>query len=367
MVMRGQSQMNFLGGYDFAADAGTVTVSCHHTSVGKKMWTWGDGPFGRAWCANLTDNGDRYIELMTGVYTDNQPDFTYIMPGETKVFTQVWYPIHAIGEAKNATLEGALSLNVKDGQIHFGALPTCERKGAIIRLTLNGKALYEKTADLSPENALTDSCPLPEGAKETDLCLTLSDASGKALVSYQPIDISKKQPPKARPIPPDPQDVATVEELYLHGAHLEQYKHHTYVPEDYYREALRRDATDLRCNLAMGRSMIEKGDYVSARRYLDAAIAKLKMRNDNPADTEAIYHMARLERLEGHLDKAYDLFWAAAWQYGWRSPSYYEIACIDLCRGDQAPGHRASGAGAGNQRPSLCRPCHSGLPARQRR
>ena len=336
MVMRGQSQMNFLGGYDFAADAGTVTVSCHHTSVGKKMWTWGDGPFGRAWCANLTDNGDRYIELMTGVYTDNQPDFTYIMPGETKVFTQVWYPIHAIGETKNATLEGALSLSVKDGEARFGALPTCERRGATVRLTLNGKVLYEKTADLSPETALTDSCPLPEGAKETDLCLTLSDASGKALVSYQPIDISKKQPPKARPIPPDPQDVATIEELYLHGAHLEQYKHHTYVPEDYYLEGLRRDATDLRCNLAMGRSMLEKGDYVSARRYLEAAIAKLKMRNDNPADTEAIYHMARLERLEGHLDKAYDLFWDAAWQYGWRSPSYYEIACIDLCRGNKA-------------------------------
>ena len=72
------------------------------------------------------------------------------------------------------------------------------------------------------------------------------------------------------------------------------------------------------------------------RRYLAAAIAKLKMRNDNPADTEAIYHMARLERLEGHLDKAYDLFWDAAWQYGWRSPSYYEIACIDLCRGNRA-------------------------------
>lgn len=59
--------------------------------------------------------------------------------------------------------------------------------------------------------------------------------------------------------------MATVEELYLHGAHLEQYKHHTYVPRRIITAELwRRDATDLRCNLAMGRSMIEKGDYVSA-------------------------------------------------------------------------------------------------------
>ena len=154
-------------------------------------------PSADAWCANLTDNGDRYIELMTGVYTDNQPDFTYIMPGETKVFTQVLVPHpRPSAKRKNATLEGALSLSVKDGEARFGALPTCERKGAVVRLTLNGKVLYEKTADLSPDHALTDYCPLPEGAKETDLCLCLSDASGKVLVSYQPIDISKKQPPQ---------------------------------------------------------------------------------------------------------------------------------------------------------------------------
>lgn len=110
MVRRGYSDMDFLGGYDFSAGAGTVTVADHHVSVGKKMWTWGDGDFGKAWCANLTDNGDRYIELMTGVYSDNQPDFTYIQPGETKEFTQIWYPVQGIGEMVNATRDGALSL-----------------------------------------------------------------------------------------------------------------------------------------------------------------------------------------------------------------------------------------------------------------
>ena len=95
------------------------------------MWTWGDGPFGRAWCANLTDNGDRYIELMTGVYTDNQPDFTYIMPGETKVLHPGLVP-HATPSAKPRTprWKARCALSVKDGEARFGALPTCERKGA---------------------------------------------------------------------------------------------------------------------------------------------------------------------------------------------------------------------------------------------
>lgn len=335
MIMRGQSAMNFIGGYDFAADAGTVTVSNHHTSVGKKIWTWGDGDFGRAWCANLTDNGDRYIELMTGVYTDNQPDFTYIMPGETKVFSQVWFPIHTIGEVKNASKEGALSLTVREGNIQLGALTTRERGAAKIRLTCKGEVILENGVDISPDKAYVDRRRMPEGAKETDLCLTMLDASGKELLSYHPIDISGKKPPEARQIPPDPKDVKSIEELVLHGAHLEQYKHHTYVPEDYYLEALRRDPTDLRSNLAMGRSWIEKGNYVNARICLEAANAKVKMRNDNPADTEVFYQLARLERLAGNMDRAYDLFWQAAWQYAWRSPSYYEIACIALIRGDQ--------------------------------
>ncbi len=41
-----------------------------------KQWSWGHGDFGQAWDRNLTDNNGPYIELMTGVFTDNQPDFT---------------------------------------------------------------------------------------------------------------------------------------------------------------------------------------------------------------------------------------------------------------------------------------------------
>ena len=29
---------------------------------------------------------------MAGVFTDNQPDFSFLAPGETKTFSQFWYP-----------------------------------------------------------------------------------------------------------------------------------------------------------------------------------------------------------------------------------------------------------------------------------
>ena len=109
------SQEDFFGGYDHAAQAGIVHVANHHIAPGKKQWTWGNHEFGYAWDRNLTEKDARgeygpYIEIMAGVYTDNQPDFCFLQPGETKTWSQYWYPIQKIGPAQHANLEAAVSL-----------------------------------------------------------------------------------------------------------------------------------------------------------------------------------------------------------------------------------------------------------------
>ena len=109
------SQQDFFGGYDHAAGAGFVHWAERRLSPGKKQWTWGDAPFGQAWDAQLTDDDGPYVELMAGVYTDNQPDFSWLLPGETKVFTQYWYPIPAIGVAHQATPDAAVHVDRDDG------------------------------------------------------------------------------------------------------------------------------------------------------------------------------------------------------------------------------------------------------------
>ena len=121
---------DFFGGYDHGARAGFVHVADHHVSVGKKMWTWGNEEFGRAWCRNLTDDGSVYIELMAGVFTDNQPDFSFLAPGETKVFSQYWYPINEIGPVQQATTDAALRVAQTADGIQVGvATPPAERWG----------------------------------------------------------------------------------------------------------------------------------------------------------------------------------------------------------------------------------------------
>ena len=69
------SHEDFHGGYDHRRSAGVVLIADHHIAPGKKQWTWGNHPSGYAWDRNLTDAEGPYIELMSGVYTDNQPDF----------------------------------------------------------------------------------------------------------------------------------------------------------------------------------------------------------------------------------------------------------------------------------------------------
>ena len=96
------SEYDFVGGFENDSKGGLLHVADHHVSPGKKQWTWGNGDFGQAWDRNLTDSDGPYIELMCGVYTDNQPDFSWMQPYEEKSFKQYFMPYYNVGVVKNA-------------------------------------------------------------------------------------------------------------------------------------------------------------------------------------------------------------------------------------------------------------------------
>ena len=107
------SDFDFVGCYDHGEQAGMMHVANHHVVPGKKQWTWGCGDFGQSWDRQLTDEDGPYIELMCGAYTDNQPDFSWLQPGEEKAFTQIFMPYKQIGGAKNASRDGVLNLEIE--------------------------------------------------------------------------------------------------------------------------------------------------------------------------------------------------------------------------------------------------------------
>ena len=333
LISQGQSDMDFVSGYDMKEEQGFVTVANHHISPGKKMWHWGVGDFGDMWCSNLTDNNGPYIELMTGVYTDNQPDFTWIAPYETKEFEQYWYPVRNIGEVKNATIDAALNLEKRENDIYVGLNVTGTFKNAEVRVTCGKDVIYSETITLDPTEAYQLTLPLGD-LDFNNVKASLISEDGKVLVSYKPYIRGQKKPIEPRQPVKRPSEIENQEELYINALHLEQYKQHNYEAKDYYLEGLRRDPSDSRCNTALSRLALRDGEYEKCVEYADVAIKRLTLRNMHPTDTEALYNKGMALKYLGRLDEAYDTLWLAAWNYNHRSAAYFALAEIDCIRGD---------------------------------
>ena len=293
------SKEDFFGGYDYAAQAGIIHIANHHISPGKKQWTWGNQEFGYAWDRNLTERDAQdefgpYIEIMAGVYTDNQPDFSFLQPGETKTWSQYWYPVQKIGPAQHANLDAAVSLRSRrrqPGEIALGVAVTRKCSAAKIQLTAKGKTLFSVTCELAPGAPFTKEIRLPLGIAETGLQLRVADARGRELISYAPKRRVRGEVPPPATEPPAPQDIASPDELYITGLHLEQYRHATRCPTLYWREALRRDPGDARCNNAMGLWHLRRGEFGDAEKHFRKAIERLTRRNANPRDGEPYYNL----------------------------------------------------------------------------
>jgi tetratricopeptide (TPR) repeat protein len=358
------SREDFSGGYDHRAHAGLVHIASHHIAPGKKQWTWGNHEFGYAWDRNLTEpdaTGEYppYIELMAGVFTDNQPDFSFLQPGETKTWSQFWYPIRHIGPAQQANVDGAVSLRLERGVARIGVAVTAVRPNATIRLERAGGVCGEWQQSLSPDQPLVFETLVPRRVPAEGFTLRVIAADGSPLLTYTPP--GKKTlaalPPAATE-PAAPSAMTNGDELFLTGLHLEQYRHATRHPEDYWREALRRDPGDARCNLALGRWHLRRGELADAERHLRASISRLTARNPNPADGEAHYQLGvclRHQAIFGAgvaasrretavafssrdqlLDAAYAAFYKSTWSHAWQPAGYHALAEIDARRGEWA-------------------------------
>ena len=335
--MANHSDFNFIGNYDDAKEAGLLHVADHHVSPGKKQWTWGNGDFGRAWDRNLTDENGPYIELMTGVFTDNQPDFTFLKPYEEKTFTQYFMPYKACGAIKNANEEYAVNLEDENGEPVVTVYSAARHTDKPAVLTVSDKAgniVYTTELCLDAAEFFKDTLNTSLSASELRFELTDKNA-GKLIFSYEYKENEMPVPDPASPMPL-PCDVKTNEELYLDALHLEQYRHATYSPKDYYLEGLKRDATDLRINNAYGRYLYNRGDFEESIGYFEAAVKKSTMRNPNPYDCEPFFNLGLALKKTGRTEKAFDAFYKAAWDGNLQDKAFFALAQISAGRGDYA-------------------------------
>ncbi|MDE5794245.1 MAG: DUF5107 domain-containing protein, partial [Muribaculaceae bacterium] len=327
------SKYDFEGGYECDTDSGMLHVASHHVSPGKKQWTWGNGDFGRAWDRNLTDEDGPYIELMAGVYTENQPDFSWLMPFEEKEFTQYFLPYRELGMVKNAARDLLLNIEpTNDGKsIILKLFATKKDSFKIILRSDDGKVLLEDTQELSPEKVFTREISL-DGCNFDEISIKVTWGISGRLDWHAESDEIRPIPDAAEAALP-PKDVKTNEQLYLTGLHLEQYRHATFSPVDYYEEALRRDPDDYRCNNALGLWYLRKGRFELAEYYLSKAVKVITRRNPNPYDGEPIFNLGVALKFQGKYDEAYSKFYKATWNAAWQDAGYLECARISSMQG----------------------------------
>ncbi len=346
------SKYDFEGGYENDTHGGMLHVASHHFSPGKKQWTWGNGDFGRAWDRCLTDDDYEgapgvfrpYIELMAGIYTENQPDFTWLMPYEEKQFVQYFMPYRELGIVKQATRDFVFNIEqAAAGKVRIMVMSTSRQQ---VYLSLRHKDLtqefYQKQLTLTPEEILEEEIHVGE-CTLNDLHFTISkDFEGQERLTpsaHYPFHGRivlewYAEPDEIRPIPDaaeaalTPQETKTIDQLYLTGLHLEQYRHATWSALNYYEEALRRDPLDYRCNNQIGLWYLRRGRFDKAEQYLRTAVKVLQKRNPNPYDGEPLFNLALCLKHQFKLQEAYHWFWKSTWNKAWADAGYFEAACI---------------------------------------
>ncbi|MDB4923302.1 DUF5107 domain-containing protein [Mucilaginibacter sp.] len=327
------SDYDFVGGYEHDSKGGLLHVADHHISPGKKQWTWGHSDFGQAWDRNLTDEDGPYIELMTGVFTDNQPDFSWLMPYEEKSFTQYFMPYRELGMIKNASKDILLAADKAGNKVTVKVYATSVHENITLSLSIKGQELYKETITVSPEVIFNKEWAIKHDLDENELLIKVSSTDGKELLKYEPVANCKNELPQPAKAALSPQEIISTEQLFLTGQHLEQYRHATYNPVDYYEEALQRDPSDIRSNDAMGKWLLSKGQFAKSEAYFRKAIETITQRNPNPYDSEPYYNLGLCLTYLERDNEAYEAFYKATWSNAWKDSGYFSVALIDLKRG----------------------------------
>jgi len=248
-----QGEEGFIGGYDYAKEAGTVHVGDTYKSRTSKLWQFGPGLEGQNARRKLTDDGIAYVELMTGTFSNNQPDYSWFAPQMVKDAKHYWFPVRDIQIAKNASKDAAITLQLtNEKEVFYGVSVTGSMNAARIVLEYKGEEVASEIIDVDPAHPFTQTWKSAEKLDEYALTLTFIDGNGNALLSYTPYKRKNPELPEVMEKFKPAEAIDDLEELYLTGRWVEQFSRPGVNPDDYYLKVLDISPTDYRANMALG-------------------------------------------------------------------------------------------------------------------
>ncbi len=321
------SDFDFFGGYDHGKECGVVHIGDHHISPGKKMFTWAYCQLSKSWENALTDTDGEYAELMAGSYSDNQPNFAWLAPYETKEFSQHWYPITKIGSPTFANLNCAFTIDRENNK--FMLQSTKVYKNALIKISDMQKVYLEEICNLTPDAVFVkDINNLPEFVT-VELIVDEKDVA-----KYTEKEFNKFNMPEVITDMPSAAGMNSADELYLAGVHVDQYRDPAVLPDAYWKEALNRNINHIPSLIVMAKFELNNYRLCEAERYAERAIEALTIYNERLQSGEAYYTMGRILEAKNETDKAYNYYYKAYWAADSVSKAMTRIAVIDIRRGD---------------------------------
>ena len=327
-------EADYFAGYNHGKDAGVAYVSNHHIAPGMKYFAWGNGPDGEMADLMLTDEDGPYLELMAGGFSDNQPDYSWSKPYESKFVTQYWYPIHHLRGLEYANLEGGLNILTDGRDITLKMITTSLQEGARIKLSYDEKIVYEETLTISPDRPCSLTRSLSGPVDRTRVKVILYDQSGAVLFAFQFEKYPLTERPETVSPPAPPEEIKSVEELYVEGLRLDQFYNGRIDSDPYYMEALRRDPGNSQVHTQLGILDCKGLRWESAEAHLSKAISRLANNYVHPRNAQAYYYLGVAQQELGKTKEAYDNYYNACWDAAWKSPAYYRLACIDCQQGN---------------------------------
>lgn len=324
------SDYDFFGGYDTERNCGVVHIGDHHVSPGKKMFTWAYGQLSKSWEKALTDTDGQYAELMAGSYSDNQPNFSWLEPYETKNFSQYWYPISDTGCPVCATLDCALRIEKNENGVVLLLQSTRKAKNASICVKAGGKTVFSSEAELLPDvcNRIT------VGDVIDRMIISVYDDNGKTMLDYAETDYDRYNMPPVIDDMPCAAEMHSADELYRAGVHTEQYRDPAVSPDAYFREALKRDPYHAASLYAMAKYEFDLYNFDTAEEYCRRAIKVLTEFNERLESGNPYYIMGLILERKGDFRHSYDYYRKAAWSLDCIGRAMTRAAMLDLRNGN---------------------------------
>ena len=267
--------------------------------------------------------------------TVDQTGFAYLAPYETRSFSEHWYAIASTHKSApvRSNVDATASLSVDGDNVRGGVYVTHAFTGLTIRLMQGKAVLAQWSRDLMPGLPFIETVALPAGLNGQELSLVVLTSKNRELIRFEaasaPEPDTTSTPPAIRSL----QKAKTVQELYLTGLYLDGNRNKSPFPEEYWQEALRRDSDHVGSNNALGLWHLRRGDFVAAETYFRRASLALTSRNQNPQDTEPLYHLGLTLRFLDRDDEAYHWLTKACGSFAWQSAAYLALAEIDVARG----------------------------------